>query len=210
MSGFRNKEFEEDPFDKEIRNIYDDIDEQMKDWKDDNGLSYESYGEEPYLWKDDIEDILSELGIDPDFEVPLFPKEQLDRIEEYYGSQSKAINDDNMYEEFDPLPLYSAGVGSAKKELYKLGYAVGSEEHIGRYYKLLPLINFSRGYWLSKFERAVKDDNDNMILEVSREMKIVNPKTAEKELTSIVNRCFTDVVNLDDPNEKKEEDYYLK
>lgn len=210
MGSFRNRVYEEDPFDKEIRSIYDEIDDKMKNWEEDKQYLDIEAEADPDFWKEDVEMILSDLRFDPDFVVPTFPKEQLDRIEKYYARQSEFINEDAMIEDVDPLPDYVAGNGSVKNELYKLGYAVGAHEQIGKYYKLLPFIYFSRGYWLGKFERAVQEDNDDLILEVAREMRIVNPKTAEKELTSIVNRCFTDIVNIEDPNERKEEDFYLK
>lgn len=195
MGSFRKRVYEEDPSDREIRNIYDAIDKEMEDWKGTDFL-VDNQVVDPESWQEDIEIILEDVGIN-DIEVPLFPKEQLERIEQFYGPKSTIANDDGMYEEFDPIPTYYAEEGSTKTELYKLGYAVGLTDNIGKYYKLLPLINFSRGYWLAKFENAIKEDSDDKILGVSREIKIVDPKKAEKELTTIVNKCFTGEVDVD-------------
>ena len=196
MGSFRDRIYEEDPADREVRNIYDAIDERMEDWKEIDSLIEEA-AVDPEFWQEDIAAILEDVGISSEIEVPMFPKEQLERIEKFYGPKSGDYNDDGMYEEIDPIPTYYAGEESREKELYKLGYAIGLTDNIGKYYKLLPLIEFSRGYWLSKFENAINEDSDEKILQVSREIKIVDPKKAEKELTKIVNKCFTDAVDID-------------
>lgn len=196
---FRNWELEPDPTDAIIRGNYDAIDAMMEDYKN-NPEGYQDGPVYPELWKEEMEELLSDVGIVYDGELPLCPQNQLDRIYSYYGKQGEEMNDDMMYQEVDPIPSYEAGFSSYKRELEKLGYAVGRAGVVGRYYLLLPLINFSRGYWLAKFEKGFEDNNDDMLLEVAQEMKIVCGETeAEHELTRVVNKMFSETDSLSAP-----------
>ena len=193
--------YEEDPFGKTIREIYDDIDQRIAARKETEG--YEQYldGYEPEFWQEDANDILMDVGIEYEFKISEYSKEKLDRIHEYYKDNAEVLNDDAILVPNDPIPTYYSGNGKTEVELYNLGYALGSTGEVGKYYLLLPILSFSRGFWTGKFEKAVKDDNDDLILDVSRDIKVFDPTTAEDELASIVNKCFSDnlVEDVDKP-----------
>ena len=186
----RKDMYEEDPVGKTIREIYDDIDEREKDWEELKQFSDSSDTYEPDFWEEDANDLLSELGIDKKIDIKTVPTEKLDRIYDYYSAKENTVDEEGEIIPYDPIPFYHAGNGKPDSELYDLGHTLGSLGELGVYYILLLDINFSRGYWMGKFEKAVKEDNDNLILEVSKEMKVYDPENAEAELSSVVDKCF--------------------
>ena len=188
----RNRMYEEDPNEKEARNIFDDIDIQRMEYESGEYTSELELEVEEMFWEDDVKECLHEIGIDYDYSLDNVPKDRIQRIYEHYYNQSKEMNDRGEYIDVDPIPEYYAGNGSSIEELFKLGYTLGNIGVVGCYYKLLVDINFARGFWLGKFEKAINEDNDQIILDVSKDMKIFDPETAEKELTDIVNKCFSE------------------
>ena len=190
MAGFRRNDSYEDDFGKTIREIYEDIDRRIEDRKEEINLP-DQVEIQPIFWEEEANQILQEVGIDYEFNADNVPQDRMDRIYNYYSPSAEEIDDDAVYVDVDPIPKYYAGDKDYKQELNKLGYTLGKVGNVGMYYRLLIDLNFSRGYWLGKFEKAVEEDNDNMILEVSKEMKLYDPSTAEKELTRVVNKCFS-------------------
>lgn len=145
--------------------------------------------DEFYFMEDDANEILANIGLEQKMDISNYPTDQLFRIFRYYHKGSEKEEDGKMVP-IDPLPDYKAGDGSYEDELYKIGYKLGRIGTVGLYYRLLPDTNFRHGYWIGKMEKAIELDDDNLILEVSREVKIYNAETADEEFGKIVNGIF--------------------
>lgn len=199
MAKYKDDMYEEDPFGKTIREIYDDIDNRIRERKEmaESG-DIEDLLFDPLFWEEDANIILNEIGIKKTFNFEKVSVNMLRRLYRQYHSQAEELDDDAIRVPSDPLPTYYAGDGKPYDELYKLGYTLGNSNTLGRYYLLLPDINFSRGYWMGKFEKAVSEDNDDLLIELSQEIKLYNPEKAEEELNYLVNNCFSSENVVDD------------
>ena len=159
--------------------------------EDDNTLYFEFH-----FLEDDANELLANIGVNQKCDVTNYPKDQLKRIFRYYHSKSEKIVD-GKNKIVDPLPEYKAGNGSYEEELFKFGYLIGKGGTIGIYYRLLPIFQFRRGYWVGKMERSVELNDDEILRELCREMKIYDAKEANDEMGYIVNNIFKE-----EPEEK--------
>ena len=139
--------------------------------------------------EDDANELLANIGLEQDLDFDKEPRDMLMRIFRYYHLQSE-IKEDGKTRYNDPLPYYKVGDKSRDEELYNFGHELGKLGNIGIYYRLLPDTSFRHGYWTGKMERAVELNNDDLIIEVGREIKLYNANTAEEELGNIVNNIF--------------------
>lgn len=205
MANYRDDMYEEDPFGKTIREIYDDIDNRIRERKEKAELGdFDDLFFDLLFWEENANMLLEEMGIKKTFNFEKVSMAMLKRMHQKYYLQSQMLDDDAIRVPRDPLPTYYAGDGKPSEELYKLGYTLGSSGDLGKYYILLPDINFSRGYWMGKFEKAVTEDNDDLIIEVSQEIKLYYPEKAEEELNYVIKNCFTNngIVNNEKPKAK--------
>ena len=194
MANYRKDDmYEEDPTGKTIREIYDDID-QRKELRDNPELKEvdQIHIFDTIFWEEDANYLLREIGINYRFNENDVPEETISRLVDYYKDRIVDFTDDAVRFDIDPVPEYQAGNESASKELYKLGYSLGNEGQVGKYYVFLPNKDFAKGYFVGKFEKGINENNDEMILEVSREIKVLDPDGAEKKLNSIVKKCFSE------------------
>lgn len=199
MRSFNNDDYISDVTD-EINENYDIIDSDKKTYI----ASKTNMDEEmlDILWEDEANNILQDLGIDYYLEVSKMPYNRLERIRNYYEKKSWSSDNQGNIVYDDPMPYYYSSGRKPEVELFDLGYKLGEMGSLGTYYLLLPDINFSRGFWKGKFVRAVQEDNDEMILEISNEIKLFDSQTAEKELADIVNSVFTNEINEDEKKGK--------
>jgi hypothetical protein len=195
MANYRKDDmYDEDPTGKTIREIYDDIDKR----KELRGKAELIEADKLHIfdtifWEEDANYILRELGIDYRFNEKNVPEETISRLVEFYKDKIIDFSDEEAIPfDIDPAPNYVPGNGPARKELYTFGYTLGSEGQVGKYYVLLPNKDFAKGYFIGKFEKGINENDDNIILEVSKEIKVLDPEGAEKELSSIVEKCFSE------------------
>ena len=141
--------------------------------------------------EDDANELLANIGLDQNFDLTNYPRNQLKRIFRYYHpKQETIVNGKKEY--VDPLPDYRVGKGTYEEELFKFGYLLGKGGTLGIYYRLLPNFQFRRGYWVGKMERSVELNDNNVLRELSNEMKIYDATQADDEMGFIVNNIFRD------------------
>ncbi len=200
----RSDEYERDSL-EEIRENYDIIDKNIGLQKFEDSIHENMEEVNNLLWMDEVNELLQNMGLDYTIDFEKIPADRLKRIKTYYEKNSWTSDDYGNVVERDPFSDFYSSGKDPKEELYNLGYMLGQKNDLGIYYLLLPDINFSRGYWNGKFISAVEKNDDNMILEVSNEMKVYNPETAEEELSKIVNTVFSadNYDNLNDKNKGK-------
>jgi hypothetical protein len=199
----RNDMYEEDPTGRTIREIYDDIDNR-KELRNNPELKEvdQIHIFDTIFWEEDANYILRELGIKYRFDEKDVPEETISRLVEFYKDRIIDYTDDAEQFDIDPTPNYTPGNQTADKELYKFGYTLGGEGQVGKYYVLLPNKDFAKGYFVGKFEKGINENSDDIILEVSQEIKVLDPEGADKELTSIVSDSFSETEEFDDDKPK--------
>ena len=186
-------EFEEptDAYGRTEKEIYNDMEsyfDMPKDFGDTVEKAELRQGEFFFL-EDDANELLANIGLDQKMNLENYPREQLFRIFRYYHLKSeKEENGKKVY--VDPLPTYKAGDESYEKELFKVGYKLGKGGEVGIYYRLLPNFQFRRGYWVGKMERYIELNDDNILRELSREIKVYDAMKADEEMGFIVNNIF--------------------
>lgn len=183
-----------DSYGRSEKEIYDELEKDFpiskgfgKVLDENDELTYEYY-----FLEDDANELLANIGLDQNLNYSEIPRDKLLRIFRYYHQKSEKKLENGKKSYVDPLPDYRAGTDSFENEIKKFGYELGKVGEIGIYYRLLPDDNFRHGYWQGKMERAVELDDDNIILEVSKEIKIYDAMEAENELGNIVNSIFTE------------------
>ena len=152
--------------------------------QEDNDLFYEYH-----FLEDDANELLANIGLDQNIDLTNYPRDQLKRIFRFYYPQQERIVDGKK-EYIDPLPEYRVGDGSYEEELFKFGYKLGKGGTLGIYFRLLPEFQFRRGYWVGKMERSVDLNDDNVLRELSKEVKIYDATQANEEMGYIVNNIF--------------------
>ena len=152
--------------------------------KDGNDLFLEFH-----FWDDDANDLLANIGLGQDFDSSAYPKDQLKRIFRYYHDGQKKMVDGKKVDN-DPLPDYRVGDDSYEKEMFKFGYALGKGGDLGIYFRLLPIFQFRRGYWVGKMERSIELNDIEILRELSNEIKLYDAKQANDEMGFIVNNIF--------------------
>ena len=145
---------------------------------------------ELYFWEDDANELLASIGLDQNFSLENVDKEQRDRLFRYYHSKSQKTLDNGKVVDVDPIPSYRAESNDYEVEMKKLGYELGKQLNLGIFYRLLPDDNFRNGYYLGKFETAIELDNDNLILEVAKELQVYDALKKEEYLEYLCNNCF--------------------
>jgi len=145
---------------------------------------------ELFFWEDDANEILASIGLDQNFSLSDVDNEKKQRLFRYYHDKSQKTLEDGKKVDINPLPHYRANSNNYEIETYKLGYELGKKLNIGMYYRLLPEDNFRDGYYLGKFETAIELDNDNLILEVAKELQVYDATKKEEYLEYLCNNCF--------------------
>ena len=183
-----------DEYGRTAKDVYNDLEGEFKIPKDFGNTQDEAELNKAmyYLWEDDANELLANIGLEQDFDITKYPRDQLFRIFRYYHADSEKYTQEGKVEYNDPLPYYKVGDGTQEDELYKFGYELGKTGEIGIYYRLLLDTNFRYGYWTGKFERAVELNDDTLILDVGKEIRIYDAEKAEQELTNIVNNIFVE------------------
>ena len=183
-----------DEYGRTANDVYNELENEFKISKNFGKTQEEAELNEAayYFWEDDANELLANIGLEQDFDITKYPRDQLLRIFRYYHADSEKILNNGKTEYNDPLPYYKVGDETPEDELYKFGYELGKGGEIGIYYRLIPNVNFRYGYWTGKFERAVELSNDNLILDVGKEIRIYDAEQAEQELTKIVNNIFVE------------------
>lgn len=180
-----------DAYGRTVKQIYNEL-ESVFPMPKELGKTEEEANElegELFFIEDDANELLANIGLSQSMDLSNYPREQLLRIFRYYHLASEKVeNGKKQY--VDPLPSYTAGNESQDEELYKLGYELGKKGEIGIYYRLLPLIQFRRGYWIGKMERYVDLDDDNILRELSTELKVYDASKFDEEMEYIVNNIF--------------------
>ncbi len=200
MGLFESEDFEKSQLNSKTKNIFDDIDKQIKSSNEEPKSLFTKSSVDPVAWIDDMENILSELNFDSNVDLEEYNVDDLEKIESRFGSQSEIINGDGMYQEVDPVPGYCASDAPFDKEIEKLGYAVGLNGTIGRYYKLLPIKLFRKGYFLGMVDYSIKNNDDNNFFKVVDEMKFLDPLGFEENYASLSKDALTGIANFDHSN----------
>ena len=190
----RDDEYFEDPLDRELREERDrmDFNDEIQRMLDETSQGEEAdFEADLAFWNDDLADSLKNIGYSST-EISLFdqPKDRLMRIYKRYERGSFSYDDYGNETVNDPLPSYYFEGTDEKKGLYDLGYKLGYGGELGGYYKLLPLIDFSRGYWLGLFRKGMEEKNSNIVQEVSREIEIFDPSIVKEEISKIVSSSY--------------------
>lgn len=144
-----------------------------------------------YFMEDDANELLANIGLEQNMDFSEYPRSQRSRIFRYYHAKSeKKVN--GKIEYVDPLPTYKVEDESFEKEMFKFGYHLGKGGEVGIYYRLLPNFQFRRGYWVGKMERYIELNDDNILRELSREIKVYDALKADEEMGYIVNNIFVE------------------
>lgn len=199
MDDFKRREdmYEEDPTGRIINETYDEIERDRQAWINGEGeltqeeLEALSDFEIPF-WEEDAETLLHEIGIDTTFSLDGVAEDRLKRIFKRYDDGARYYDENDILIESDPLPSYVAGNKTEKEEFQRLGYLLGQTGEIGRYYILLPNIDFARSFWKGKFERALNDGDDSMLLDVRSDIEAYDPSMVESEIASIADSIYKD------------------
>ena len=185
--------YEEDPTGRIINDIYDDINLRKEGWEEtrDIDLYDDSLPKfEIEFWEEDFNALLHEIGIDFQTSFDEIPLDRLEGIFDRFEVKSQELDDEASLIDIDPIPLYAAGNNIPELELKRLGYTLGKIGELGRYYILLPNIDFARGFWLGKFEKAIDESNDSLIVEVKEDIKAYDPEIVEDEIAIITANCY--------------------
>lgn len=199
-----NEMYQQDPDDREIRNIRDEIDINKELYQCAKELEELDPQIELMFWGDDVERIFRNLGATVPSNIDTSDEERLLRLHNRYYAKSLFVADEGKLIDIDPLPHYMFKNNSLKTEMYKFGYALGEVGDVGLYYKLLVDINFARGFWRGKFDRAVNNpdtskDLISAIVDINDDIKAYDPKVAEEELARVVSDFF---LNREEEQEK--------
>lgn len=143
-----------------------------------------------YFWEDDANDLLASIDLDQNFSLENVDKEKRERIFRFYHSKSQKTLDNGKKIDINPIPYYRAESNDYEVEMNKLGYELGKQLNLGIFYRLLPDDNFRNSYYLGKFETAIELDNDNLILEVAKELQVYDASKKEEYLEYLCNNCF--------------------
>lgn len=202
----REDMYEEDPTGRIINETYDEIERDRQAWiAGEIGFSPEELADFPGFevpfWEEDAETLLHEVGIDTNFSLDGVPEERLTRLFKKYDGESHFYDENDILVESDPLPSYVAGHGETEEELKKLGYALGKTGEIGRYYILLPNIEFARGFWKGKFEKAVDEKDDSLMLDVRNDIETYEPSMVESEIANLAANIYSE--NPGEPDDPK-------
>ena len=180
-----------DAYGRTEKQIYDEMEKYFEISKD-FGKTFDeedSLQQDFFFIEDDANELLANIGLSQKMDLSKFPRIQLLRIFRYYHVKSeKMVDGKKKY--VDPLPDYKAGNESFEKEIFKFGYKLGKGGEIGIYYRLLPNFQFRRGYWVGKMERYIELNDDNILKELSREIKVYDAMNADEEMGYIVNNIF--------------------
>ena len=145
--------------------------------------------QEYYFLEDDANELLANIGLEQKLDFINVPRNQLKRVFRYYHPLSQT-EEEGKKKDIDPLPDYRVGDKSFEEEIFKFGYHLGKGGKLGKYYRLLPDFQFRRGYWVGKMERCVDLNNDDILRELSREIKVYDATQANEEMEYIVNNIF--------------------
>lgn len=182
-----------DSYGRTEKQIYDDMEKDFSLPKD-FGTYFDEEDplqQEFFFIEDDANELLANIGLEQKLDLSNYPREQLRRLFRYYHLKSeKDVNGKKEY--VDPLPDYRAGNESYEKEMFKFGYNLGKIGTIGIYYRMLPNFQFRRGYWVGKMERYVEQNDDNILRELSKEIKVYDALKADEEMGYIVNNIFVE------------------
>lgn len=182
-----------DSYGRTIDEIYDDMEKDFSIPKDFGDIHDEEnvLQQDFYFLEDDANELLANIGLEQNMNLSEYPREQLKRLFRYYHLKSeKEVNGKKEF--VDPLPDYRAGDESYEKEMFKFGYNLGKIGTLGIYYRLLPNFQFRRGYWVGKMERYVEQNDDSILRELSKEIKIYDALKADEEMGYIVNNIFVE------------------
>ncbi len=193
MAGFygRNDYYEKDPLD-EIRDNYDSMDSDDELHRLEDGFNQDVVDETSItVWHCELSDLLEELGFHYEIDLEKEPRDRILRLFNHYDPLSITYdeNGDSMY--INPLPYYHFEGEDDKKGLFDLGYKIGIGGTLGEYYKFLPIIDFSRGYWLGLFRRGMEEKDDSIVQKVSKEIELYDPSIVKEEMSRIISSSYT-------------------
>ncbi len=179
-----------DGYGRTEKEIYESLEDDFEIPKDfENASDEDDLKLDFYFMEDDANELLANIGLEQNMDFLEYPRAQLLRIFRYYHAKSeKVVNGKKEY--VDPFPNYKAENESFEKEMFKFGYLLGKEGKVGIYYRLLPNFQFRRGYWVGKMERYVELNDDNVLRELSKEIKIYDALKADEEMGFIVDNIF--------------------
>ena len=188
MRRFEDDMYEMDPMSDEIRENYDIIDSAREAATELALLGGETYKDiEYFLWGEELDFLLNDLGVNAPIDFGVIPIDRLDRIYNKYHPYSITYDDYGNEIDFDPLPRYHIEEGQNPKEgLFTLGYRLGLMGELGTYYKILPEINFSRGWWCGLYTRGIKERDPNIVSKLREEIALYDPNIVDFELARIV------------------------
>ena len=183
MTEFDKKEKEQKLYD-EMEDVFDLPKEfgTYHDQEDDNYLDY-------CFLETDANELLANIGLEQNMNISNYPREQVLRLFRYYHLKSESVVDGKK-KYVDPLPDYKVNGGSYEEELYKFGYNLGKEGKVGIYYRLLPIDEFRKGYYVGKMERYIDQNDQNILRELRQEIKVYDVLNYENEIDYIVGNIF--------------------
>lgn len=179
---FRDDEYEKDPVSEDLDSIYKKMDIDKMVHEADYELTEEEKDDIEFMfWEDEARDLLENIGCSISINLDSVPRDRLKRMFERYDDASVIYDEKGNDINNDPLEHYHIE-GNSKKGLYNLGYELGLIGELGMYYRLLPLIEFSRGYWKGLLEKGRKENDQNIISLITEEIRVYDPSKVQEEL----------------------------
>lgn len=176
-----------DSWAEEVSALYDELDRKGRT------LSLESLAVDDDMydlvsstWEMESEEILNDLGFGSSgYEIRLLPSKKLKTLMVRFKEQNVEIDDYGQVVSRDPLPDYVPKTDNVRKELYSLGRTLGLMGDLGRYYYLIPDINFSRGLWLGQVEKAISENDLEGLNQVKADMEFFKAGSSDAEFERI-------------------------
>ena len=186
-----NDEYELDPFDQEIRESLDlaENDEEIRQIVEAMGQEAKE-DVELLIWEDDIARLLETMQFKMIVDLEQEPRDRLMRIRNYYHPQSITYDDMGNEIDIDPFPHYYCDSEDEDQELFDLGYRLGITGELGVYYEFLPIMEFSRGWWLGSFRRGMEEKNDKVIDSIREEIAVYDPAIVDEELSKVLSSTY--------------------
>ena len=204
MRRFDDDMYELDPVDEELRENYEIMDSAREAAVELALLGGEKYRDvEYFIWEEELDFLLHDIGINAPIDFGRIPLDRLDRIYNRHHLNSLTYDDFGNEVDYDPLPRFHVSEDQTPQEgLFSLGFNLGLKGELGTYYKILPEINFSRGWWCGLYMRGLKEKDPNIVSKLREEIAVYDPNIVDFELARIVLKSKK-VIEPGEPDEEE-------
>ena len=169
---------------------YDDKFKEMEEFYNDEKSNEELID---VYYEQNLPDVIADfLGISyaEEYYENDLPNEKLLYLEEKYFSQMCEIDQYGEEVPRDTLENWYPKSDDNMKNIFEAARYLGRKNDLGMYFRLLSDLNFSRGFWLGRVEKAVSKGNNKELDKIRMEIDALRPGTSEKEMSDIKERLL--------------------